>query len=230
MSHETGSQLAQTIIQQAHNLGATTAGIADISDLQAAPAYQGNEPSWDAMAQAVLVFGVAHPHTIPDRDYWDDKPGGTPGNRHLMEIQKQLKQWLHTALNINSVALPYQVTDGGIFLKDAAVLAGLGVIGKNNLLLTPDYGPQIRWRAMFLDADLLASAPADFDPCTGCDRPCMAACPQDAFQSGTYDRECCQLQMSKDEANPSFYLVPKGGRHIRYCRACELACPVAPEG
>jgi epoxyqueuosine reductase len=37
--------------------------------------------------------------------------------------------------------LPYKVEEGGMFLKDAATLAGLGIIGKNNLLITPEFEP-----------------------------------------------------------------------------------------
>jgi epoxyqueuosine reductase len=37
--------------------------------------------------------------------------------------------------------LQYKVEEAGMFLKDAATLAGLGIIGKNNLLITPEFEP-----------------------------------------------------------------------------------------
>jgi len=50
-------------------------------------------------------------------------------------------------------------------LKDAAVLAGLGCIGKNNLLLTPEYGSRVRLRAFTIDLVLPSTGPLPFDPC-----------------------------------------------------------------
>lgn len=225
----TNHQLAPVIIQQTLKQGAAVAGIADMVSLRAAPSYAAMEkyPNWPAAMQSALVFGVAHRRSTPALDWWDARPGGTPGNRQLMDIQKQLKAWLQTALNIGSVSLPYQEHQGGIFLKDAAALAGLGVIGRNNLLLTPDYGPQIRWRAMFLDADLPASELTGFDPCAACPAPCLTACPQDAFATGSYDRARCSIQMDADVDHP---YTDDGISRIHYCRACELACPVAPKG
>ena len=84
--------------------------------------------------------------------------------------------------NIHKILLYlYHVEKGGIFLKDAAVIAGLGCIGKNNILVTPDYGPRIRLRAMLPDEEISPTGSNDFDPCSGCDAPCRQACPQNAF-------------------------------------------------
>jgi epoxyqueuosine reductase len=116
--------------------------------------------------------------------------------------------------------------EGGVLLKDASVLAGLGVIGKNNMLLTPQHGPRVRLRAMFLDVALEPTGPTDFNPCGECSAPCFDACPQQAFRSGRYERKYCQIQMRKDEDNPHYYNDRPEGIHVRYCRACELACPV----
>jgi hypothetical protein len=58
--------------------------------------------------------------------------------------------------------LPYRVEHGGTLFKDAAALAGLGTIGKNNLVITPEYGPHVRLKAMFLDVDLEPTGPIGF--------------------------------------------------------------------
>ena len=52
-------------------------------------------------------------------------------------------------LGINALSLPYQIEFGGTFLKDSAVLAGLGVIGKHNLLVTPEFGSDLRLQGNF---------------------------------------------------------------------------------
>ncbi|MFQ7552269.1 MAG: hypothetical protein ACLRMZ_20640 [Blautia marasmi] len=54
--------------------------------------------------------------------------------------------------------LNYYVEKGGVWLKDASVVAGLGTIGKNNLLITRVW-TEVRLRAMFLSVDLPPPAP-----------------------------------------------------------------------
>jgi GNAT superfamily N-acetyltransferase len=136
---------------------------------------------------------------------------------------------------MGALSLQYQIEYGGAFLKDAAALAGLGVIGKNNLLVTPRYGPRLRLRGIFMEAELEPTGPlTDFAPCVGCDRPCHRACPKGAFRSGKFERALCkQEQDQRDvdfEVMDGSILGVDGACNVTaYCRACELACPVARE-
>ena len=222
---------------QAQVLGASLAGVARTSDLKKSSSYLHYQkdpyygsfqcfPEWPVEADSLLILALSHPQTASEMDWWDSRPGGTPGNRRLMDIQREMKVWLSEALGIRSQSLFYRIESGGVFLKDAAALAGIGVIGANNLLLTPTFGPQVRLRAMFLFAEIEPTRPLDFDPCLHCERPCTSACPQDAFRNGTYQRVYCQIQMRIDESNTKPLPENSGTEHVRYCRACELACPV----
>lgn len=229
------------IIETAKALGATLAGIAGVDALKKSssysiydrsPYYEGYEQvDWPVEARSVLVLALAHDVSEPELDWWSNIPGRTPGNRLLMELSKSLKEWLADGLGIQARSLAYQVEKGGILLKDSAALAGLGAIGKNNLLITPQYGPRVRLRALFLDADLAPTGPPDYDPCRGCDMPCRAACPMDAFRNGDYGRPFCTEKMRENEANE--VLVEKWAgsdtpsRVVKYCRSCETSCPVA---
>jgi epoxyqueuosine reductase len=230
-------EMRNRIIRKALEFGADLAGVASVEELKLSPSYNQYErkpyydffeslPPWPEAAPTVLIFAVRHPRSLPELDWWDPTPGGTPGNRELIKIQRRIKKWLASDLSIGSVSLPYKLEKGGIFLKDSAVLSGVGVIGKNNLLLTEAYGAQIRLRGMFLEIDLEPSPRLDFAPCDDCDMPCFAACPQDAFRSGLYDRDLCQIQMRINEENVSPHPDDPETEHVRYCRACELACPV----
>ena len=162
---------------------------------------------------SVVVIGVEHNADKPELDWWDGK--GTPGNRILIRINNKLSEWIETTFSVKTNKLPYFVSQGGIFLKDAAVMAGFGCIGKNNLVITPEYGPRIRFRALFLNREAEATGPLEFDPCQGCEQPCRKACPIKAFQkaiytpealgqsrlpgiNGTYDRVTCNVKMEKD--------------------------------
>jgi epoxyqueuosine reductase len=177
----------------------------------------------------VLVLGLPHPENDPRLDWWDR--GNTNGNRRLMEISGSLKQWLRNEHNLGAQPLPYQVEWGGLFLKDAAVLAGLGIMGRSNLFLHPELGPQIRLRSILIEGDLETTGMVEgFSPCETCPDLCHQACPQNAFSSGVYHRPSCVTQLDTDRANkaPGGEIDENGNPIlvIKYCRACELACPV----
>ena len=218
------------IINTAILSGASLAGIATVASLRNAPSYQiYSQTGFPLEAKSVLVLALAHNEDKPEHDWWGGK-GGTPGNRRLQEISHHLTQWFKKEYNISAKSIPYAIEDGGIFLKDAAVLAGLGIIGVNNLLITPEFGPRVRLWAMFLDVKLTPSEPKLFSPCKTCDMICKPACPQNAFSSGSYNRDLCWKQMHEDEANRIIVTntaqKDSPGVRIKYCRACELSCPV----
>jgi epoxyqueuosine reductase len=221
---------AQDLLRHARSIGASMAGIASREALQNSRSYVacGLGP-WPQNAESILVLGLAHPADQPRLDWWDGIQG-TPGNRVLMEIARDIIDWLRLELGIAARDIPYRMEKGGIFLKDAAVLAGLGVIGRNNLLVTPSFGPRVRLRALFLDRILEAARPLEYAPCAACDAPCLRACPQKAFLGGPYERSFCGRQMDRDVARRKPGSKPAAGEPergwIKYCRRCELACPV----
>ncbi|MCP4536982.1 MAG: epoxyqueuosine reductase [Chloroflexi bacterium] len=250
MDLPTRTKISIHIVDQAKEFGAL-AGIASTSLLKESPSYASYEKAlvhqesklvWPVEAKSVLVLALHHPKSKPELDWWGRIPGKTIGNYQLINVGQNLEQWLNKesekiwGVQINARLLPYQVKEGGVFLKDAAVMAGLGVIGKNNLLITPEFGPRVRLKALFLDADLKATGPIDtnskhsFNPCKSCHMPCKSACPQKAFESGSYNMPPCNNEMTKNEANSvvtaDWLNDGKSYRIIQYCRACELACPV----
>ena len=120
---------------------------------------------------------------------------------------------------------------GGLFLKDAAVLSGLGVIGKNNLLLHPAWGPRIRLRSILMAGDFEPTAALHgFAPCETCDVFCQKACPVKAFPDGKYSRSICRQQIDDDweDRVPEGEIGETGKRNwvVKFCRACEFSCPV----
>ncbi len=178
------------------------------------------------------MIALAHPRDQPELDWWSGRID-PPGNRLLAAIVRDLCEWIPRTFGIACVHLPYHVEKGGIYLKDAAILAGLGSIGRNNLLMVPGYGPLVRLRALTLDIALPSTGPAALDPCAGCPAPCQAACPRAAFDKnerveavragsaglpGGFSRSACFVQMDADIAAAGEPAV------IRYCRACELSC------
>jgi epoxyqueuosine reductase len=235
--------IEKKILAEAKELGFSLAGFARVEDLKASrsfeiydkrpyyPEYKGVE--WKPEHKSVLVWALAHPPSEPILDWWSLKvPGFTPGNRVLRKQSRRMRIWLEEEFGIKALSLPYQIEYGGTFLKDSAVLAGLGVIGRHNLLVTPEFGSDLRLRGMFIEAELEPTGPIeDFDPCSGCDMPCHRACPRDAFQNGTYDQSFCKMEMDQNDADVetlegSVMGIEDPCEVIVYCRGCENACPV----
>ena len=234
MNTVSSSELTEKIVEKAKSLGAAIAGVASVESLRESPSHRiypkigmnlevhwrdvkddvkPDEVAWPADAVSAVVIGVAHNADEPELDWWDGK--GTPGNRILVRINKKLSEWIKNTFSVKTYKLPYFVEKGGIFLKDAAVMAGLGCIGKNNLVITPGYGPRIRFRALLLDRKAETTSPLEFNPCEGCEQPCRKACPIKAFRNtvysadalgqsilpginGTYDRVTCNVKMEND--------------------------------
>jgi len=65
--------------------------------------------------------------------------------------------------------------------KHAAYLAGLGSFGFNNVLLTPDWGPRIRFTSIFTTLELEGNTIPGDDLCTHC-LSCARNCPVDALE------------------------------------------------
>jgi epoxyqueuosine reductase len=80
-------------------------------------------------------------------------------------------------------------------LKHAAVSCGLGEIGRNNLLLTPEFGPHQRLCAIVTEAPLEADPRRDFTLCDNCGR-CVKACPSGALKADRYDVDPCFVYWS----------------------------------
>ena len=139
---------------------------------------------WPDGARSALVIGVAHPREKPELD-WSSPSGNTPGNQLLIDIAAQVAAWAERSVGARAWPMKYWVEEGGLYMKDAAVLAGLGCIGRNNLLITPEYGPRVRLRVVLLDAELTATGPIAVRSLpTGAMRPCRGACPRGRSTGG----------------------------------------------
>ena len=107
--------------------------------------------------------------------------------------------------------------------KTAAVLSGLGFVGKSGLFLTEQYGSKIRLATILTDMPTLSTRPVIENGCGEC-KACMQACPAGAIfgekpttdGQRNYDPEKCSKYMKEH-----FQDVGRGS----VCGVCIKVCP-----
>ena len=105
--------------------------------------------------------------------------------------------------------------------KLAAHLSGLGWIGKSCLLVTPEFGPRVRFVTVLTDAPLKTGKPLD-KKCGKCTR-CIDACPVNALKGIEFRPE--------DPVETRFDTRKcEGFRRTNPCGICVASCPFGRPG
>jgi len=261
-------KLSSAVLKKARELGADAAGIASFQEVKECPSAKAElelpqmevlkeEDSFEAgkaylpeEGKSVIIVAISHPEDEPELDWRYDRYS-TPGNQKLVAIVNNLIKWLKKNYEgLETYHAPYFIERGGIYLKDAAVMAGLGTIGLNNLLITPEYGSRVRLRGLVVNVELVSTGPLAYDPCFNCAGYCLQYCPRRAFDEiiytseeigqdklpgrrGTYDRLKCIKEIDRDkerarEGDVKAFHKTTGQMIylIKHCRKCEFSCPV----
>lgn len=106
---------------------------------------------------------------------------------------------------------------GELSHKHAAVAAGLGIMGKNTLLVTPQYGNRVHLVSVITDLAIEPDPLCEKQLCLeGC-RRCIEACPAKAIQEdGTVSQKRCREIIGK---------TLDRGFFVYACRECRRVCP-----
>lgn len=86
-----------------------------------------------------------------------------------------------------SQIIDWERQEGHLSHKDVARLAGLGFIGRNNLLVNPELGARFRLVSVLTDMPLESDAPLELD-CGAC-KACIDVCPAKAIKERQEDFE-----------------------------------------
>jgi epoxyqueuosine reductase len=118
--------------------------------------------------------------------------------------------------------------------KAIAAACGLGVIGENGLIISPEAGSLFVIAALTLPVPVAADGPltaGDAAPCRAClplDRPpCVRACPTGALTGGgRVDLpRCIQWYASGNGGDVPPFVLAAWGNRLYGCTDCQDACP-----
>lgn len=105
---------------------------------------------------------------------------------------------------------------GILSLRHVGLKAGLGKLGRNNLLINKDYGSMIQIGAILTNEKFESDPLADYEICPPNCSICIDNCPQNALNGTTViQKECRPLSNFKTEK----------GFIIKKCFECRKKCP-----
>lgn len=105
----------------------------------------------------------------------------------------------------------------------AGLYAGLGTIGMNHTLLTPEFGPRVRLVSVITDAELTPDKMLEKDVCIKC-QLCVKNCPVKAFTPRT-DRVAADM----DKHACALYHQQLKGEFRYPCGKCTAVCPIGQD-
>lgn len=210
--------------EMAFSLGAVVFGVADISSLEAKKSVGISDEIASLGLDKAIVFGVALSRkileTIKDR----------PNQLYYFHYQRTNILIDHIALRLTAkiqsdgyAAFPVaasQITDwekqiAAADHREMARRAGIGRRGRNNLIVTPQYGAGVRFGTVFTDIPLICDSPSEGD-CGNC-RLCIDMCPAAAIKENSFNRDACYQKLKE------FMKTERIGQMI--CGVCVRACP-----
>ena len=105
---------------------------------------------------------------------------------------------------------------GMLSLRHAGHLAGLGVLGKNTLLINDSFGNMIQLGALLLNVRLEGDPIATYEACREDCQLCIRSCPQSALDGTTVNQQACRpLSNCRNER----------GFVLKKCWECRRVCP-----
>lgn len=109
-----------------------------------------------------------------------------------------------------------QYARGILSMRHAGYLAGLGVMGKNTLLVNEKYGNMIQIGAVLVDIKLESDPLAAYTVCKPKCNLCINKCPQKALNGEIVNQKQCRVLSN---------FVNERGYVLKKCHLCRSICP-----
>lgn len=182
------------------------------------------------IAKSVIVFGIM---TFDDAEELSVRKSENewdyPGYHPLSHISRDLIEILNKE-GYSAMPPPESVAR-----KQISRLAGVGVYGKNSMILSEEYGLSLRLEIVLTDAMLEKDIPLDKDLCGEC-RLCVDSCPTNALKPYVLDIDRCLVHIA-EAGTPDEELKKAVKKHTKWltpntilmCTICQMACPYTSE-
>ncbi len=218
-------KLTGSVKELARSLGADLVGVAQAESFMEAP--MGHRPeNILRRARSVVVMAIhlldASIEAAPSREYSITYTVVNQElNRMAFHVAKFLQHEGYRALQVPA-SPPYDGKHniGDLSHRHAGELAGIGVFGKNSLLLSTEFGPRMRLVSVITDAPLEAGRPLHLDFCKDCDK-CIRACPAGALEG---ERLVDKLKCDAYHGKAGERLQLDDWEQI--CGVCIRVCPI----
>lgn len=207
--------------------GASVCGVANVERFVEAPVGFAPADIWEK-CRSVIVYGMALPKGLTEVEsrliyghfnYLTCSMVDEIGVRAAVMLERQFG-CLAVPMPCDG---PYEYWEaenlrgkGLISMKHAAVLAGLGTLGKNTLLINPEYGNLLTLGVILTNLDLPSDELCEEMCLYGC-RKCIDSCPVGAIQEGTVVQRKCRLN--------AYGHTAKGDDTVD-CNRCRVVCPM----
>lgn len=182
--------------------------------------------------KSALVFAVPHGEQLTLETYSEEKfeKGLQDAKKTVEKILTQLKTVLdeqEIKYHIPPLAQNNETDLTAPFsFKFAAVNAGLGWIGKNDVVITEKYGPRVRLSAVLINEQFACGDRILNSHCPESCRKCVDACPYKALHDVQWNirslrSEIIDYRLCNEKR--SLYIKAHGRKNA--CGLCMAACP-----
>ncbi len=236
--HREGIRIREQLLEQVKRMGFCLMGVADPAQFEGHPRVS-RSPEGDEYAphpreiwsgcRSVVVIGLHCHGEVHDALVRFESSRALFYMEIIAHRLYRVRQWLQEE------GWEAHLTEE-ISIKRAAVLAGLGSVGRNTLVAHPEYGSNLRFGVLLTDMDLSPDKPNDpftaAERCADC-RLCEEICPSGAIADYQVDFSRCVIPaaegwLSDDEQDIlGARRIQERGEYLEVeCNLCQKVCPL----
>jgi epoxyqueuosine reductase len=220
--------LEKEINEYLTSLGASLIGFADLSSIEGSLRNNFNYGiSFAVKLNSKVIEGI---RKGPTKEYYEEY---NKINSILDNIAISCVKYINSrGYNAIGQTSTYITSDDNLTTplphKTVATRAGLGWIGKNALLITPEYGSAIRLSSVITDMPLVTNKPINKSKCGTCNK-CESGCPAGAINGVLWNVDSKREELidpHKCRQIARKLLKERIGIEMAICGKCIEVCPI----